>query len=124
MNAIDDLKIELYVARAANMYCRAGYTHAQAFTPQHRNPALSVLVSGWITTNVLLLSQASQAIVQSRRVPNRQITRRRQISTGMSATVYKSRPPGCKTGYPEVDSELPGKSCWLRGSMPRFLRLL
>src|SRR5271156_628147 len=35
------------------------------------SPALSVLVSGWITTNALFLSQASQANVQSRRVPNR-----------------------------------------------------
>src|SRR5260370_29125074 len=68
------------------MYCRASYTHAQAFTAQHRSPALSVLVSGWITTNALFLSQASQAIVQSRRVQNRQINRRRQISTGMSAS--------------------------------------
>src|ERR1700750_3165297 len=115
MNAIDDLKIELYVARAANMYCRGVYTHAQAVTPQHRNPALSVLVNGWITTNALFLSQASKAIVQSRRVPNRQITRQRQISTGMSASVYKSSPPGCKTGYPEVDSELPGKSSGSEG---------
>src|ERR1700730_7978784 len=34
------------------------------------SPALSVLVSGWITTNAIFLSQASQAIVQSRRVQN------------------------------------------------------
>ena len=54
------------------------------------SPALSVLVRGWIPTNALFLSQASQAIVQSRRVQNRQITRRRQISTGMSASRQRS----------------------------------
>src|SRR5258708_28554178 len=82
-----------------------GYLPDYCFEPS--SPALSVLVSGWITTNALFLSQASHAIVQSRRVQNRQITRRRQISTGMSASVYRCSDVAVAgsarvTGKPEV----------------------
>ena len=57
------------------------------------SPALSVLVSGWITTNALFLSQASQAIIQSRRVPNRQITRRmHHASRSLRSGIPRARP--------------------------------
>ena len=58
------------------MYCRASYTHAQAFTAQHRSPALSVLVSGWITTNALFLRSESSncSISTSAKSPMRSLT--------------------------------------------------
>jgi hypothetical protein len=44
-------------------------------------------------------------LVDECKIANALIERRSVM--GKSASVYKSSAPGCKTGYPEVDSELP-----------------